>query len=182
MLYRTCHFQTDRLVVKGWHSPDLYDGDRRELAQTVADMLTEPVTRSLPTHWQGDYTVDRARRWIDDRDTEGTTLLVMSKSNQQAVGLMILSEGDPIDGSSGMEVRLGYLLAESAWGQGLASELVEGLVGWCRGQATIASIVGGIESANAASRRVLEKNGFRSSDLVQERGAGEEFLRLSFRS
>ncbi len=56
-------------------------------------------------------------------------------------------------------MRLGYLLAERAWGKGIASELIRGLVEWCR-KSGIASIVGGVERNNIASRRVLEKNGF----------------------
>ena len=59
-----------------------------------------------------------------------------------------------------MDVRLGYLLAESAWGKGLASELIEGFVRWCRGEAAIRSLAGGVNPDNAASIHVLEKNGF----------------------
>ena len=59
-----------------------------------------------------------------------------------------------------IEVRLGYLLAEDAWGQGYASELVEGFVRWCRQHPPIASIAGGVARDNVASVRVLTKNGF----------------------
>ena len=60
-----------------------------------------------------------------------------------------------------MEVHLGYVLAESAWGQGLGSELVEGFVEWCRGERQIRSLIGGVAADNLASVRILEKNGFR---------------------
>ncbi len=92
-------------------------------------MLPVPVTRSLPPPWQGPYSVTRAQQWVEERDKEGTTLLVVDKQVNQPVGLMILFETEDI---YGFEVRLGYLLAEPAWGKGFASELVRGFVGWCR--------------------------------------------------
>ena len=102
-------------------------------------MLTEPVTRTLPTAWQGNYTVSRAREWIKERDKEGTTLLVVERSTKEPIGLVILIEVDSENANDGIEVRVGYLLAESAWGKGLATELVKGFVEWCRTQAPIAT-------------------------------------------
>ena len=58
------------------------------------------------------------------------------------------------------EVRIGYLLSESAWGKGFATELVGGFVAWCRQYASLQSVAGGVERGNVASIRVLEKNGF----------------------
>ncbi len=91
-------------------------------------MLTEPVTRTLPSAWHGDYKASRSREWIAERDKEGTTLLVIEKSTNEAVGLVILIEVDSENAGEGIEVRLGYLLAESAWGKGLATDLL-GLLG-----------------------------------------------------
>ncbi len=119
--------------------------------------MTEPVTRALPPGWQGAYDLDRAAAWIAERDAQGQTLLVANRNSGEPVGLIILFESAAIEG---VDVRLGYLMAESTWGSGLASELVEGFVGWCRRQGHIRSIAGGVASDNPASVRVLEKNGF----------------------
>lgn len=120
-------------------------------------MLTASITQSLPDGWRGDYTIERANEWIRERDREGVTLLVLERTSRTPVGMMILFESN--DEKLGRTVRLGYLLYETAWGQGLASELVQGFVGWCR-KAEITSIVGGVERDNVASQRVLQKNGF----------------------
>mmetsp|Transcript_18083 Transcript_18083/g.33682 ORF Transcript_18083/g.33682 Transcript_18083/m.33682 type:complete len:88 (-) Transcript_18083:963-1226(-) len=56
-------------------------------------------------------------------------------------------------------LRLGYMLAENAWGKGYASEIVAGFVEWCH-KRDIKSISGGVEPDNVASRRVLDKCGF----------------------
>lgn len=136
---------------------------------------TAPDRQSLPDAWQGEYTEDRASRWIEERDRDGATLLVVERSSQMAIGLVILFESD--DGRLGRSVRIGYLLAESVWGQGLASELLEGFVDWCR-TVEIASIVGGVERENFASQRVLEKNGF--TVLSDPKGRGDFVYRLQF--
>lgn len=68
-------------------------------------------------------------------------------------------------------VRLGYLLAESVWGRGLASELVPGLVGWCLGEPDVRWLRAGAALDNPASTRVLEKTGFFVAE--HDGGSGE---------
>ncbi len=52
------------------------------------------------------------------------------------------------------------MLSEPHWGQGFASELIAGLVQWCRSKPSVTRIVAGVERANSPSIRVLEKAGF----------------------
>ncbi|MGF1471251.1 MAG: GNAT family N-acetyltransferase [Rubrobacteraceae bacterium] len=178
MVCEACTFETDRLSVDEWHSSTL---DDEELARVVANLLTGPVTRSLPVSWRGRYTEDRARTWIEERDNEGTTLLVVERSTDRAIGLIILFETDPGSAPDGIEVRIGYLLSETVWGRGYATELVRGFVGWCRGQPSIHSLAGGVERGNAASARVLEKNGFHAVPGDEEVGSDEQVFRLILR-
>ena len=74
----------------------------------------------------------------------------------ELVILFNASAEDEFDGG----LRLSYLLAESVRGRGLASEMVEGLVRWRSSRPAIRSIAGGVSVGNAASARVLGKNGF----------------------
>jgi RimJ/RimL family protein N-acetyltransferase len=171
MLCQACAFVTDRLVVGEWRSMEADEWPEQDLVDLVAGVMTETVTRSLPEACRGPYTVERAAAWIAERQAEGRTLVVVERSTKQAVGLMILSESAAGDCTGGVDVRLGYLLAESAWGRGLASELVEGFVGWCRAEPAIRSLAGGVERDNVASMRVLEKNGFRP---VEDQHSGSE--------
>ena len=180
MALRDCKFETARLLVKDWHS--LSSSCRpKELVDVVSAMLTERVTLSLPSTWQGTYTIERAREWIRERDREGPTLLVVDKLTQQAVGLMILIEMQAEGGTDETEVRLGYLLSEDNWGKGMASELVEGFVSWCREQTAISSIAGGVAIDNPASKRVLQKNGFRLSRGSDEFDQNEQIYQLNLR-
>lgn len=153
-MQRNYRFVTDRLVVNEWHSFTAEEFMENDLAAVVQRILTEPVTKTLPPPWQGPYPVERAREWIAERDAAGVTLLAIGIEDQQAVGLCILFEPE----SCG-HIRLGYMLAEPAWGKGIGTELIKGLVNWSR-QSDIQSITGGVERDNIASGRVLEKCGF----------------------
>jgi len=151
------NFETTRLEVKEWHSFPEESALSKNLDVILKGMLTPGVTNSLPPTWQGEYTIDRARDWIKERDSEGVTLLIFEKELQIPLGLVILFNMS--DDQRLSELRLGYLLAESAWGKGYGSELIQGFVDRCRNQ-KVASIVGGVAKDNVASIRVLEKNGF----------------------
>ncbi len=134
-------YSTKRLLVREWHSLAPDEWIRQDLEIVVKNILTTQVTRSLPPVWQGIYTHDRARDWVLERDNEGVTLLVVEKTSRKPIGLIILFETD--GGTDGSELRLGYMLAESAWGKGFASELISGFVEWCRNN-EVASVTGGV--------------------------------------
>jgi predicted amidohydrolase/RimJ/RimL family protein N-acetyltransferase len=176
VLTATCHVDTERLRAAVWNQSELYDVAYGSLAEVVAEILTERTTRALPPPWYGDYDVLRAETWIAEREGDGTTLLVVTKEDSRPVGLLLLFETHGEGGRA--EVRIGYVLAESAWGRGLASELVGGLVEWGRTQRSVGAIVGGVEAENMASIRVLEKCGFQLESPVV--GNAQRIMRLEF--
>lgn len=147
-------FSTERLLVSEWHSIHPSEWNQVELKTVVINILTPKVTQSLPPEWQGAYTPERAKNWIEERDNECVILIVVDKSSFTAIGFVIL-----FGSANGKDLRLGYLLKESAWGKGYASELIQGFVEWSE-RNNILSITGGVEVDNIASIRVLEKNGF----------------------
>ncbi len=128
--------------------------------------MTPRTTQALPESWRGDYSLDRAERWIAERDAESPTFLVTGRQTAEALGLLIVffdpsgAEETGIEGHGGGDLRIGYLLSERVWGQGLASELVAGLVRWTTADPGIATLTAGVEASNDASRQVLLKNGF----------------------
>lgn len=159
---RDCAFTTSRLEVGPWH--DIGDRDGIDLIAAITTILTERTTDALPPDWQGDFDDDRARGWMSSRDVESPTLLVIERATGHPVGLVILFEAESGQGeSNGVDVRLGYVFEESAWGQGFASELVSGLVNWAHRQSGIDSISGGVVDGNDASAKALLKNGFRAT-------------------
>jgi RimJ/RimL family protein N-acetyltransferase len=108
-----------------------------------------------------------SEHWVVERDQEGTTLIVVEKQTKHPIGLVMLHSS-----CSKTDIRLGYMLSESVWGKGLASELIQGLV--ARGSRhKINSFIGGVGLENKASKRVLEKNGF---FVVPQQGNKDEIL------
>ena len=178
MVLSSCIFETERLLVREWHALLPTDWELQQLARLVADMLTEPVTRPLPATWQGSYTIERAKEWIQERDKEGSTLLIVNKVSKQPVGLMILFELQAEGDDGGVDIRLGYLLSEDSWGKGFATEMVSGFVGWSRRNPAIRSISGGVAVDNPASSRVLEKNGFYLVEGDGHVGQDEQFYQI----
>lgn len=157
-----CRFGSERLDVMPWHTAPVDD-----LARFVARLLTPAVTAALPAEWRGPYDAERAAAWIEDRDAESTVLLAVERSSAAPLGLLIVTaEGD----IRAHDLRIGYLLAEAGWGRGLATELIGGLVAWCRAVGTVRSLSGGVEPGNAASVRLLERHGFEAVGA----GAGRE--------
>ena len=181
MISKSCSFETDRLDVSEWHLISSNETWQENLAQVLATMLTEPVMRHLPTAFHGDYTVARARQWIRERDKEGTMLIAIEKTSQDPVGLIFFVKMDSEETTESFEVRLGYLLSETVWGRGLATEMVRGFVGWCRTQAPISTLVGGVDVDHPASMRVLEKNRFQSVEAEGEGDQGQRIYRLILR-
>jgi RimJ/RimL family protein N-acetyltransferase len=158
-------FQTERLAVDSWYAEAF---DEHPLRDVVMTILTPSTTQALPPNWQGDYDEDRAGEWIAQRDEEGATLLVVEQAANAPVGLMILFLDD--EHEAGPRLRIGYILGESAWGRGLASELLAGFVDWAERKGRVASLVAGVGPENIASQRVLEKNGFHALSDVQSNG------------
>ena len=176
----SCSFETARLTVDVWHTASLTGEGAPRLPEVVGSIMTPAATRALPAEWQGAYPRSRAVTWIRERDGDGPTHLAIERSSGTAVGLVILFESAADDGPD-VEVHLGYVLAESAWGQGLGSELVEGFVEWCRGERQIRSLIGGVAADNLASVRILEKNGFRPMDSDVDDADAERMYILRLR-
>jgi len=121
-------------------------------------VMSGPVTRTLPDSWRGSFDRARAEAWIAEVDDEATGLLVVERESHRPVGLLIVFGQDVAPEET--EVRIGYMLSEPNWGKGFASELVAGLVGWCRSTPSVIRVIAGVERTNAPSIRVLEKAGF----------------------
>lgn len=170
---RNYRFSTERLIVDDWHSFSLDEWPQQYPAKAVREILTERVTQFLPSLWQGPYSLDRAQQWVNERDNEGVTLLAIEKADRHAVGMVVLFEFE----SSG-NLRLGYMLKESAWRKGIAGEIIGGFVKWCRHN-DICSITGGVQHGNIASRGVLEKYAFQSIPRTDK--ADEQLFTLTLR-
>ena len=151
------HYTTKRLIVKDWHSFEPKELHQPDLVHIVEELLEPEVTQRFPVMWRGNYDKKRAKYWIEELDAESKTLLAVEKETQKALGYInFFREGDR---SGGTYLRLGYLVSKVMWNNGLATELVEGFIHWCK-ENNISTVLAAVEPDNIASIRVLEKNNF----------------------
>lgn len=150
-------YETKRLRVLPWR----VHGDA-VLLDFLSTALTERVTRDLPPTWQRPLDAICTVAWLDGRDAEGQMFLVEERDSGRPAGLFMFFADGPA--SDAREVRLGYVLAESCWGQGFATEVVEGFLSKWDAVRPDAQLLAGVTTDNSASQRVLEKTGFRRCD------------------
>ncbi|WP_421919611.1 GNAT family N-acetyltransferase [Marinifilum sp.] len=155
---QNCEFNTERLFVKDWLYKNDEAADRMDFAKKVIRILTPKVTKSLPNEWKKINTVAKANKWIFDRASESSFLSVYLESNHTLAGFIFLYESESKNQT--IDLRFGYLLAESAWNKGFGTELINGLVNWCEKNGHVNSLSGGVERNNIASIKVMEKTGF----------------------
>jgi ribosomal-protein-alanine N-acetyltransferase len=65
--------------------------------------------------------------------------------------------------------EVGYALRSDHWGRGLASETVSSAIDWAFNTLDLHRVEADIDPRNQASRRVLERLGFRSEGVLRER-------------
>jgi len=118
------------------------------LEADLSDILSPAVLAPLPPPMA--LGPGGIKAWINARASEAHVLTIRFAGQPNIIGLLILA-GDETT------LHLGYLLSEAVWGQGLASELVAGLV---RALPSGTRLIGGVDPGNPASARVLEKAGF----------------------
>ena len=150
-------FQTERLRAE----PLDLAAHEEELAALHAD------PRVMAT-MGGEGTPEESRAWIERNLRHG---------EEAGLGIFVFRERDTgrfvgrgairrIEIGGGTEVEVGYALVHDAWGRGYATEMAEALAAHAE-TAGHGPLVAYAEPANAASRRVLEKTGFRyERDLV----------------
>jgi len=153
---RSANFTTARLSVRSWQPVITDKAARRALEASLARILTRPVLQHLPPPLHLDDP-EGVSSWVDARAEESELLLIEGKGSRDLVGLMILAS-DP-DFAETPTIHVGYLLAETLWGQGLATELMQGFVSAVKNDGPL-RLVGGVDKGNPASARVLQKAGF----------------------
>lgn len=117
----------------------------------LAALVAPEVVQWLPAGFHAQGTTAR-RDFLAALSTQAEVVALRDRAGTH-IGLLILSHPGP------EKIRnLGYLFVRSAWGQGLASELIAALQSHFHNSDVVLS--GGVMQENAASARVLQKAGF----------------------
>lgn len=154
-------FSTERLDVVHWIAEFNDRQAKLRLANELDKLLTPPVLEHLPEPLQLQSGPDAALHWISARRTEADTYTVRHRNSGELLGLAILA--DVSEDVATTTIHIGYLFGENAWGQGFATEMLNGVVDWKLDHSRTTVLMGGVGKENPASARVLEKAGFERS-------------------
>jgi len=117
--------------------------------------------------WTG---TDQALRMLDaDRDAAATgsalRLGITMADDDRVLGTVSLFNRS----EANRRAEIGYALARRAWGQGLMHEALGLWLDWAFGPLGLHRLEADVDPANAASRRCLERLGFRLEGVLRER-------------
>jgi tellurite methyltransferase len=155
-------FQSDRMQVQHWAIELNKTSSAKTLISELALVLTPNVLATLPEPLQLDDGPEAIEGWVKRQRLESDIFTVRSRKTTKLLGLLILAAFKERSGRTTLHV--GYLFAEIAWGKGFATELLSGLVRESKSQVMECGQIvlrAGVERANLASVRVLEKSGFK---------------------
>jgi RimJ/RimL family protein N-acetyltransferase len=143
------------LAVELWTNP--------EVVRYVCDVPTEDEVRQemLDTVRRGGAGAIGIWR-IADRKTGkklGSTYLLPMPTEEDDVDYNLIVMGQMPD----TDVEVGYFLKPSAWGQGYATEICHRMTQFAFQDTSLDEIVASVHERNVASRKVLEKCGFRQA-------------------
>jgi [ribosomal protein S5]-alanine N-acetyltransferase len=142
--------ETERLILRHFH---IFDGE------AMARVFGDPeVMRYGP----GVQTQAWIRDWLqncleDYRRLGFGPWAMVSKLDRTVIGYASLFHFPDIDGQS--EIEVGYRLAKSYWGHGLATETVMGILQYAFHVLCLPRLIALIDPQNTASIRVAEKAG-----------------------
>ncbi len=146
---------TDRLRLRPF-GPD----DAPPVQQFLGTEQLAKQTINLPYPFETRDAVDWVQTTIDDLSSgSGYTLAI----EQRTDGILMGAAGLQIAPHVPKRAELGYWVAHTFWGKGIAIEAVSQLIEYGRNEAGLNEIWACVFSENVASRRVLEKSGFEVS-------------------
>lgn len=151
-------FETTRIRVTSLNAVVADPRRLSTVARELVGVLTPAVLQPLPEALQLPDTLNAVQDWVAQRTLDSEVHLVSDRSSAKVLGLLMLAPFNEPERVT--TVHVGYLLAESAWGQGYASELIAGLVACYQSHGQTVQLLGGVAAGHRASSKVLQKNGF----------------------
>jgi [ribosomal protein S5]-alanine N-acetyltransferase len=154
--------RTERLVLRPFEAGDVDDAlayrDDLELARYLPH-IPQPFTRRDAEKF--------VRQNMDEPWIEFATFAVVREGHVVGTANLQIDSGET-------EGMLGYALARSLWGQGLASEAARAVVDWGFGPRGLERIWASTDTRNTRSMRVLEKLGMTQERIAPAKSPGRD--------
>ena len=150
------------LGLSGWTLRAWRSGDAESLAQHANN---ERVWRNMSEAFPHPYTLAIAQHWVERGhiDFGGDNWAIAC--GDEAVGGCGLHQGA---GGDRCNVEIGYWLGQPYWGRGVVTQVARVLTEQAFLRPDVTRVFAPVHAGNAASMRVLQKNGFfREAELRQ---------------
>lgn len=145
-------FETSRLKAKELSSAIVSESNPKLITQ-ILNVLTPSVVHNLPPYFHGINDESQASKWLERILSDGRLVEVTDDSGE-LVGFIFIHE------TNHTTSHIGYLLAESYWGKGLATELLKEFINTVKVTESWEVLVAGVNASNQASCQLLKKLGF----------------------
>jgi [ribosomal protein S5]-alanine N-acetyltransferase len=136
-----------------------------DAAQLALIANNKKIWKNLRDHFPHPYTVHDAIQWINHTSAQKPVInMAISVDGKLAGGIGVV----PKDDVYRKTIEIGYFLGEAYWNKGIATASVSLLLDYIRQQFDVVRIYAEVFESNAASMRVLEKNGFHLECIRQK--------------
>ena len=161
-----------------------------EIFHTARLILRKPLPADAPAlfaSYAQDEQVTRYLRWRPHKELAESETIIEHFLEKWDAGtefswfLFTSSKGDLIGSIAARieehEVELGYVLAQSFWGQGLMLEAITVVVDWVFAQPSFSRVRAICDVENKSSARLLEKAGFVRKEVLERWMVAQTFPR-----
>lgn len=148
----TIIFETPRLKAEEL-TTSITSASHSKLIMQIPQVLTASVVDNLPPYFHNINTRTQAQNWLT-RMLSDSRLIKVTDSSGELIGFIFIHE------TNRTTSHIGYLLAESHWGKGLATELLKEFIKTVQETESWEKLIAGVEASNQASCRLLKKLGF----------------------
>lgn len=149
--------ECDRCVLRKWNSSDVdslvENANNYHIAISMRDQFPYP------------YTLEDGESWIKIITTQDKNCILAITVDNIAVGGIGLTLGEDIERIS---AEVGYWLGEKYWDKGITSSALKGIVEYGFNELGLERIFAKPLEQNTASRKVLEKNGFKLEGIMEK--------------
>jgi len=143
-------YQTPRLSVV-----EAFSGAQEtEILVATTGLLTAKVVESLPSYFRNINSISDARDWFKSMTLKSRLFMVMHTKTNAIIGFVFVSVENDVD------AHIGYLLGDSYWGKGYATELLKGVISFLKHENKVKQLIAGVAINNIASCKLLDKIGF----------------------
>jgi [ribosomal protein S5]-alanine N-acetyltransferase len=139
--------------------------DSPELIEALSDPRIANCLRLVPSPYTHSHLMDwfdKCEEELKDPETAPMRWCIRETSSKKLIGDLSLKPTE--DGA----FAIGYWLSPNYWGRGIMTEAVAAVLELGKEDVRVKRFSGSVKESNVGSRRVLEKNGFRSVGSHEE--------------